>query len=107
MIAYFLVYDYDARGKCHGATAHRYNGTVTFLAESSTVLLGTGSNYVRRNKVTIFDDAHQPPRLIREDYELKKLRKFKYLKLPEQFIDMRGNIVTAKGEVLFAGPKNP
>lgn len=105
MIVYYLTYDYDAQGKCHGAKAHRYEGNVTFVAGTSRVLIGTGANYQKRNRATVFDDTFTPPKLIREDYPLKKLRKFKYLELPASYIDDHGNIVSAKGDTLMEGPR--
>lgn len=108
MIAFYLTYEYDRKGTCHGACAVRYDGTIIFLSSSTTVLLGESparGEHVRRNKVTIFDDSHNPPKLIREDYPMKKLRKFKYLDLPSSYIDDRGNIVNAKGETLMEGPR--
>lgn len=105
MIAFYLTYEVNPSGKVtQRPRCHRYTGMVTFN-KTEVWLYGSNGKPVRKRKVTLFDDSHTPPRLIREDYELKDIRKFKYVDLPLTYVDDRGNIVNAKGETLMEGPR--
>lgn len=106
MIAYFLTYAVNPSGKItERPRCHTYTGKVTFSG-NEVWLYDANDRPIRKRRVTLFDDSQQPPKLIREDYELRKLRKFKYVKLPTSFIDGRGDIVSANGDVIFSGPKH-
>ena len=70
---------------------------------NNTVYLGLTQVHGLR-KVTMFDDACVPPRLIREDYSIRQLRKMK-AKLPPVYTDMNGNIVNLAGETVMEGPR--
>lgn len=106
MIVYFLTYVVNPYGKVtERPKCHRYAGKVTFN-KSEVWLYDKNDRPIRKKRVTLFDDTTTPPKLIREDYELKHLRKFKYIQLPQTYIDDHGDIVNTKGEVIFAGPKH-
>jgi hypothetical protein len=107
MIVYFLTYAVNPSGKVtERPRCHRYEGKVTFSG-NEVWLYDSHDRPIRKRRATLFDDSVTPPKLIREDYDLRKLRKFKYVKLPDAFVDSSGDIVNAKGDVIFSGPKKP
>lgn len=106
MIAYFFSYSVSPSGKIlERPHCHTYNGKVTFSG-NEVWLYDKHDRPIRKRRVTLFDDSCAPPKLIREDYDLKKLRKFKYVALPSSFINASGDIEDAKGEVIMSGPKH-
>lgn len=110
MIAYYLTYAVNPGGKVtERPKCWRYDGKVTFPLSRSTAvwLYDSHDRPFQKRRVTLFDDSHSPPKLIREDYPVKDLRKFKYIELPSLFIDERGNIVNTSGETVMQGPTNP
>ena len=112
MIAFYIVHqEISARRRGNRPHAwrprsHQHSGDVLFHNRQVHLLRENGSCFARRSKVTLFDDSQTPPKLIREDYPLKQLAKLK-ARLPEMWIDERGNIITRDGETIMQGPTNP
>lgn len=109
MIAFFIIYEQVSSrvrkrfgGRPH---AHRHVGNVAFVGAQIHLLREDGSVFCRRRKCTVFDDSVTPPRLIREDYELKDLRKLK-APLPPTYISLNGSIMDLKGNVVMEGPRD-
>jgi len=112
MIVFFLTYEETSARVRHRRErysgrprAHCHTGGVSLVGNQVHLLREDGSVFCRRKKCTLFDDNTTPPRLIREDYEVKFLRKLK-AQLPQSYISFAGDIVNAKGEVIMQGPKH-
>lgn len=105
MIVYFLLYErrHTAMSDYSKARAIKHAGGVTFVRHQVHLLREDGSVFARKAKCTVFDDDHTPPKLIREDYPIKQLRKLR-CDLPASYVDSRGDIVNSDGAVILQGP---
>jgi hypothetical protein len=118
MIALFLNYDNAGRSSRTEKFQMKprlciHQGEVVFVTGNVggqvQLIREDGSVFARRSKVTLLDDSIQPPRVIREDYPLKKLRSLaRYQhrdKIPELMTNEAGDIVDRAGRVILEGPR--
>ena len=103
MIAIFINYDETRRKAFVRPRAYVHRGDMAFVRHQVHLLREDGTCFARRAKVTLFDDSVTPPKLIREDYDLKRLRKLK-AKLPPLFTDAQGNIRDLNLNLIMKGP---
>lgn len=96
MITYAINWVFNGRRSRMTVSEHR--GQVILSPGKRKVTLGRRV----RTKVTVIDDTQDPPRILREDHDVRTLRKLG-ANIPTFLIDTNGNLVNAEG-VLFHGP---
>ncbi len=111
MICLFLNYDQAGRTSrterfkmrprvcIHRGEVRIVNGQVQLLREDGVTV------FARRSKCTLLDDSIQPPRIVREDYPIKKLKSLcKREDFPMLFTDSNDNVIDTRGKIIIEGP---